>query len=97
MVELIKRTDEFVMVEFEPLIHFTPAAGTELDEQLMFSVPPSNIVVRLMLGVICGFARSTKRQKMFCEGQPPILDRTIQKFREKSAGIYGLITVLLVQ
>ena len=56
----MKRTDELVIVEFEPLIHLKSAAGTELEEQLMFSVAPSIIVVRLMLGVISGFARSTK-------------------------------------
>ena len=64
MVEFIKSTDEFVTVEFEPLIHFKSAAGTELDEQLMFSVPPSSNVVRLMLGVICGFAISTRSNKI---------------------------------
>ena len=58
LVEFMKRTDELVIVEFEPLIHLKSAAGTELEEQLMFSVTPSIIVVRLMLGVITGFVRS---------------------------------------
>ena len=53
---------EFLMIAFEAFTHVISAAGSELDEQLMFSTSPSFKVTLVKLVSNCGFAKSTKVQ-----------------------------------
>lgn len=55
----------FLMIALEALIHVISAAGCELEEQLMFSTPPSVKVTLVVLGSNSGFAMSTKNNYFF--------------------------------